>query len=323
MVSDDTIMYMATYRVLNQKHITIDDFGKALRLEYLKVLPKMMNRDPGTTTLASLQILEGIEWNQLPYNPTSIGSGTSMRTGCVGIFYPGRNNRKRLIALAIEASRITHNSAIGMLGGLVSALFTAYSIERVPVNHWPHKLLKLFKSMKIDNYLQKSRPKEYPFFLRDKVIFIGKWEQYVNFRFSGLTPRLDIRMMQNPVKRIEYLAQNFSRIEKTFFPGGCADDSVIIAYDSLLESGSNLEKLIVYAILHPGDSDTVGCIAMSWFAGAYFTERIYDIVLPRIAELEDVVELLKDIDASIMTKIPKVLVYDMYIHFARRFIRNL
>jgi ADP-ribosylarginine hydrolase len=286
--SDDTILYMATAAAfVLTKHKTVDDLGNLFRHHYIKAIPQLESRDPGSTTMNSLRMMEsGLAWNKLPYNPMSIGAGAAMRTGFIGLYYAGKLNRNKLIAVSIEASRITHNSTIGFLGGMVSALFTAYALERVPINVWPHKLLNLLKGDRVDKYLQKSRPDEYKFYERDKHVFIGKWQKYIDFRFSGLQPRTDIKSMKNPVTRIKYLADNYSRTEKTFFPGSCGDDSVIIAYDSLLESGPNEEKMVVYSILHPGDSDTVGCIGMSWFATYYSTTIKLTLVENNIDYLE-------------------------------------
>lgn len=322
MVSDDSIMYMATFSTLLNTYKSIDEFGKELKKQYLGIASKMANRHPGETTMSSLAILEGREWNDIPYNPMSLGSGSSMRTGCIGMFYPGTVNRNKLIALAVEASRITHNSAVAILGGITSALFTAYAIERVPINQWPHKLLKLMKGNKIDDYLKKSRPDEYQFYQRDKGVFIGKWEQYINFRFSGLTPRMDLKIMKNPVTRITYLAQKFSRIEKNFNPGSCADDSVIIAFDCLLEAGQSFEKLLVYSVLHPGDSDTVGCIAFSWFGANNINQKIYDTVGDRFKEIEDVNMIRRTVSLA-YPRFVKTYYYDMYLHYGKKVAKKI
>ena len=52
-------------------------------------------------------------------------------------------------------------------------------------------------------------------------------------------------------------------------PGSNGLDSVIIAYDSILECEGNFEKLIYNSMLHAGDSDSTGCIAGALF-GAYY-----------------------------------------------------
>ena len=317
--SDDTILYMATINVLSSKFTDIDDFGTKLRVAYIDALPAMENRHPGKLTGKSLEIQKNIEWNKLPYSSSDIGNGSTMRAGCIGIFFPGSHNRKTLIALAVECSRITHNSAIAILGSVTAALFTAYALEKVPIKHWPHKLLNLLKSKKIDEYMEKSRPHEYHLFARDKVLFTGQWEKYISISFSGLKPKL-LDSMKNPVQRFKYLADNFSKRNPNFV-GGLADDSVIFAYDSLLISGNVIEKLIVYAILHPGDSDTVGSIAMSWFGAYYQTSKNLSLLNSRFEELEFAGELYNIVEKNIRRMI-EVYYYDIYMHNAMKYIRN-
>ncbi|QTF49358.1 putative ADP-ribosyl glycohydrolase [Acanthamoeba polyphaga mimivirus] len=288
LASDDTILYLITARVVLEYFFQGDNaeisyFGTRLRQEYLKAKPLIQNRHPGQTTMDSLDIMSNIEWDKLPYNSRAIGAGAAMRSGSIGIFYPGRQNRKKLVALAVECSRITHNSATAILGSVTSALFTAFSLEKISVNLWPHYLLEILRSNIIDEYIEQSRPNEYSLFSRDKVIFQGQWEKYVSSRFSGVNPR-DLRYMHNPVERYRYLTENFSK--GCDMPGGCGDDCVIMAYDSLLQSNGVLEKVVVYSILHPGDSDTVGSVALSWFGAYYSTKKNLDILSPRFDELE-------------------------------------
>lgn len=316
--SDDTILYMATFKVLIEEFDTIEDFGQKLRLAYLEVLPRLEkeNRGIGETTKRSLNTQKNIEWNQLHYDTTEKGAGSAMRSGCIGIFFPGHYDRENLIALAIECSRITHNSAIAILGSVVSALFTAYAIEKVPIAFWPHKLRKLLESKIIDEYMEKSRPNEYQSYLIDKVVFVEQWKNYIDFRFSGITPKLDLKMMKNPVSRFKYLSENYSK-RKCDFPGACGDDATIMAYDALLESGGTLEKLLIYSILHPGDSDTVGSIAFSWFGAFYYNRKNYNLVNDKINDLEFFDEIYQ-LNSKSFEKLYKVYYYDLYLHFAHQ-----
>ena len=323
--SDDTLFYMETFVTLMQKLPSIQDYGSLLKQNYLRAWPQMENRAPGRRTAQSIQIQQNpnFKWDQLPYDPTAIGNGSAMRTGCVGIFYPGKSNRKKLIALATEASRITHNSAIAILGSITTALFTAYAIERVPIAHWPHRLLKFLDSGKIDLYVEKSRPLEAKMFTRDKSLYRSRWQSYVNFRFAGasLVPRMDKPIMQKPVERIRYLSQSYSANQKN--PGSCADDACIIAYDSLLESGDNLEKLLVYSILHNGDSDTVGSIAFSWFGAYYYSKSNDALAESRFKQLEFYKVIGAKNSIATRTKLFKVYYYDLYVHYARKFIKRI
>uniref|UniRef100_A0A6G6ACD8 Putative ADP-ribosylglycohydrolase n=1 Tax=Borely moumouvirus TaxID=2712067 RepID=A0A6G6ACD8_9VIRU len=323
--SDDTILYMATMRVLTDcikisPNISdINMYGERLREAYLNARPSIENRHPGQTTIDSLEIQSNIAWNKLPYNSRAIGAGSAMRSGCIGIFFPGSHNRKKLIQLAVECSRITHNSTTAILGSIISALFTAYGLEKVPINYWPHKLRKLLKSNIIDDYMKSSRPNEYDLYSRDKVIYIGQWEKYINFRFSGINPRTDLRYLTNPVERYRYLSDNYSK--NCDIPGSCADDCLIMAYDALLQSGGVLEKIIVYSILHPGDSDTVGSIALSWFGATYHSPKNHFILDRRFDELEYRDQLYNLYEENILNAL-RIYYKDIYINIARKIIKQ-
>ncbi|ANB50559.1 putative ADP-ribosylglycohydrolase [Powai lake megavirus] len=323
--SDDTILYMTTMSVLTECMAIspyIDDiniYGEKLRDAYLKARPMIENRHPGQTTIDSLDILSNIAWNEIPYNSRAIGAGSVMRSGCIGIFFVGSHNRQKLIALAVECSRLTHNSTSAILGSIVAALFTAYALEKVPINYWPHKLLKLLRSDMIDEYMKKSRPKEYNLFVRDKVIYIGQWKNYVDLRFSGINPRTNLRYMKNPVERYRYLSDNFSK--GCDIPGSCADDSVIMAYDALLQSGGIMEKIIVYSILHPGDSDTVGSIAMSWFGAMYHSPKNHFLIDKNIEQLEFRNNLYQLYEDNVLNML-RVYYRDIYINTARKIIKQ-
>ena len=325
MATDDTILYFATLRVLlrhkRSRSNSIDDYGTMLREEYIKVMPLMENRDPGTTTMNALNIQKNIKWNKLPYNSNDISAGSAMRSGCIGMLYPGSFNRQTLIWLAVETSRITHNSATAILGSITAALFTAYALEKTPVSSWPHKLLKFLRSDKIDEYMKSSRPQEYKLYVRDKVLFIGQWDTYVNKRFSGSTVRTDLKFMKNPVLRYKYLAENFSKANPTF-PGSLADDCVIMAYDALLESGDTLEKLIVYAILHPGDSDTVGSVAMSWFGAIYHSSKNAHLTKHKFDKLEFYDDIVAFTNDCYVYNI-ETYFFDLYLHFANKYLKQL
>lgn len=316
--SDDTILYMATMKVLTQPFTHVNEFGTKLREEYLKVMPLLENRHPGRVTMESLKKQQSIEWNQLPYNSQAIGNGSVMRSGCIGIFFLGRHNRNILIALAVECSRITHNSTIAILGSITSALFTAYALERKPVNHWPHKLLKILKSQRIDEYMEKSRPKEYDFFREEKGIYISQWENYVSKRFTGLRLNTNLKIMSNPVARYKYLSENFSK--KCRFPGGCADDCLIMAYDAVLESGGIYEKMLIYSILHPGDSDTVGSVAFSWFGAMYGSPKIEKVVFNFFKELEYKSQLYDLVRDNIVNMI-QVYYYDLCMEISLKYLK--
>lgn len=302
---------------------TFDDtknFGEKLKNAYLEDVPLIENRGAGTTTLNSLEAQKNIGWDKLSYNSKSIAAGAAMRAGCIGIFYPGENNRKKLMHLAVDSSRITHNSAIAILGTIVAALFTAYSLERVPINLWPHKLLDLLKTEEIDEYIKETSPKEYAsLFSREKILYTGQWQKYVDRFLSGTNPKLDEKFMRNLVQRYKYLSENFSK--GCDIPFSCGDDCLIMAYDAVLRSNGIFEKLIFNAILHPGDSDTVGAIAFGWFGGYYHSPKLENLLGERFADLE-FHDTLYDLFEKSVPKMAKVYYYDIFLDVARQYLKK-
>ena len=108
----------------------------------------MTGRSPGITTGKSIRILDetGSNWNKIPFRNESCGCGASMRAACIGLCF--RNDLKKLIAVGVEAGRITHHNAIAYLGSVLSAMFTglidtflnifkALAIKNVHPNLWP------------------------------------------------------------------------------------------------------------------------------------------------------------------------------------------
>jgi ADP-ribosylglycohydrolase len=299
-VSDDTIMNLALFRVLLDNFKTIDEFGDLLAKEFLKIEKKMEDIHPGKRTSDSLRIIrQGTNWKNIPYDENAKGNGAAMRTQPIGLFYPGNFNRYTLIALSVEASRITHNSSIGILSGFTSALFTAFCVEALPLFLWIKNLLIYLKSNIIDEYLKKSRPEQYNIFIEYKNEYIGIWEKYFQLRFRHTDSIEGIKrdpVLSNLFGRIPYLNNRFPRTGQI---GSCGDTAIIFAYDALLECEGSLEKIIYYSCLHEGDSDTVGALALGWFGAYYGTSLNTNLTNDLIKNIEvynEIKELTNNMD---------------------------
>ena len=69
--------------------------------------------------------------------------------------------------------------------------------------------------------------------------------------------------------RIRYYNDNFHKDTGSNQIGGSGFLCMIMAYDALLDCDGKWEKLIVYSMLHSGDSDTIGAIAAGLYGAVY------------------------------------------------------
>jgi len=271
-VSDDTVMHMATAKALLSDYKDSKELVDNIAKEYVKSMNNMKNRIPGITTENSLEkIKNGTKWYNLPYDPNGGGSGGAMRTMCIGLAFYKEKDLDKLIATSIESGRITHNNAIGYLGAFVSALFTSFAIRQIDLDQWPFKLLELLNGDKIDDYIKKTK-RDFTNYLKDKQLYIFKWEEYISLRFKDSkfisSFEKEMNHMIIPSARSKWYNDNF-HLRKNFDPGADGLDSCIIAYDCLIDCNNSWEKLIVYSTLHAGDNDTTGSIAAALY-GAYY-----------------------------------------------------
>jgi ADP-ribosylarginine hydrolase len=279
--SDDTILLLSVLdslvRLKNQKSNNIIDDLKNNMNKFYKDDIKRDDRYYGNRTIKSLQrIEEGKFWDKFSYSETAGGCGASMRSMPIGLIYHGKNNRNVLMEISIQSSRITHNNAIGYLGGYASALFTAFAIEKIKLEEWIFKLIEYLKSSELKNFIKsvvcKEFPDDYDKHMEDLKSFTILAQTYVDLKFDGKKYKdnnIDI-FMKLFDRRSQFYYDNFgSKYKKYFNPGSNGFDSVIIAYDCLLDCKGSFETLIYYSMLHAGDSDSTGCIAGAFY-GAYY-----------------------------------------------------
>lgn len=265
-VSDDTLLHMDVIESLIESK-DLSQIKKNLIKKFIKTKNKYfdnrinINREPGVTTMR--YISEHEKGNDtFSYDPLSGGNGAAMRSLAIGLVY--RNNIDELIKVCVELSKITHNSPIGFLGAINSAYFIALALQNINYHKWPYLLIELLESNKIKQYINKNQTET-----RDYVIFLNSWKKYVELRFDEQKKPALRRSSINLVWRIQFYYDNFVDTSIDITPGASGYLVNIMAYDALLDSENNWEKLVVYAMLHLGDSDTVGCVAAAWYGALY------------------------------------------------------
>jgi ADP-ribosylarginine hydrolase len=280
-ISDDTIMHFGTiigllteYSNRNKLYDTITN----IYLDEFKDIPKM--RDEllaGRQTIEAIKsINNGANWRTLPYNKNAGGNGGAMRSMCIGIAFSSPNHLLKLIESSIMICSITHPNCTAFIGSIVSALFVSFGIRGLNIETWIFDLISLLESETIDNVIDKIKPQYSEQFKEDKKAFLHKIMTYVETSFENYNYIIDSSSQRSIYHniRMEYYFENFSNNKKVFFPGAGADDVIIIAYDCLLMSKNNFEKLIFMAMVNVGDTDTIGTIAAAWYGALYGFDNV-------------------------------------------------
>ena len=278
-ISDDTIFHLSMAKAFiesNENNFLANIEKNMIKeINTSEKISEIINKyRVGNVTLNSLiKLKNGDNWLKFPYKENDGGTGGCMRTMCIGLIYPNINQREKLIKLALLSTRITHNNAIAWLGAITSALFVSLAINNIEPSNWIFELISLLESSIIDNIVEENIPNDYVNYIKDKKIFVDKWKKYQQIRFDKYKFK-EIKLMMMPNYRSKFYHDMFHFNKNRIYPGAGGDDSVIIAYDALLDSKDNWEKLVVYSMLHVGDSDTTGTIAGAFYGAMYGINNI-------------------------------------------------
>jgi len=256
------------------------------------------------------QIKNGRKWYDYKYSETAGGSGASMR--CIPFGLAFYKNKQQLMEYAIESSMITHPNAVGYLGGFASALFTALAVENIPLNKWAQILVdmceddvpKYMKNRKLENVSQSKIDSDYEYFIKDRDIFIGKWKVYIEQKIDDNGNFIRRRIDKNLLHRVKYYHENFGYFSRNpkfakeldpGFIGSGGDDSVIIAFDCLVDCDGIWEKLVVYSMLHGGDTDTTGSIAGAFYGLVYGLDNVPNNFTEHLEYKKEIIQLAKNL----------------------------
>lgn len=285
-ISDDTFFHIAIARSLlrYKKKDGIDErliditkdnmYDEAERMweeaegEYVNKEGKKVkfNRYIGVTTSESIdKFTDKIDARVLPYDDHAGGNGCAMRTPVIGMCFSGVDNRDEMIQYSVISSQLTHNNALGYLAGFNAALFTTLAFEGVAIEKWPYILIEYLKSDKLKSFLSLKNLDQ----IYDHKMYIRHWRRYLDTKFDKDGNPLKIRANTNPMHRIRYYYENFHKGTSSGQIGSSGFLCMIMAYDALLDCDGFWEKLIVYAILHSGDSDTIGAVAGALYGSVY------------------------------------------------------
>ena len=302
--SDDTILMLATCEAVNNGGGEVNYIKSYLK--YYEELKKE-KRQSGNATLSSLEkirLTKSIK--SIQYSTSHGGNGCAIRTAPIGLKY--WNDYNKVCEEALIASLVTHNNPIGYLGGIVSALFTAYGVNNINPFKWSENLIKLHKenyfTKLVSKYSEQNVEKE----INEYFLY---WDKYNESRLSKMKYR-NLPIFINPnykiIDLLKYTPIQYQTKMNGFDKmGGSGLESVILAYDNLLLSAKPDNKsnpqvniinpefdwytLFFNNVFFFGDNDSIGAISGAWY-GAFL--GIDKFPLDKIKDLEFYKELKKN-----------------------------
>jgi ADP-ribosylglycohydrolase len=225
-------------------------------------------------------------WEKFNYNLNN--KNVFIGTMCIGLVYHKKTDLNKLIETSIMITSITNQNCISFIGGIVSALFTSYAINNIHIEKWIFELVKLLETDTIDNILSKIKPKFIDFFKEAKKIYLHKLLTYIETSFDNSNYSIGLTRSVYASTRTEYYHENFADDKKIFYPGNNGDDCIIIAYDCLLMSKDNYEKLIYTSTKMIANTESIGSLASMWYGAYYGFKNIpYNIYNPSLKSLEE------------------------------------
>lgn len=267
--SDNKILY----NNIVSNYISSYDNAKELKIQY----------DDYT-----INILKNIKaksvWEKFNYNINNKNIFTG--TMCVGLVYHNKTDLNKLIETSIMITSITHQNCTSFIGGIIAALFTSYAINNIHIETWIFELIKLLESNIIDDIISKIKPKFIDFFKEAKKIYLHKLLTYIETSFDNSNYSIGQTRSVYAATRTTYYFENFSDNKKIFYPGTNADDCIIIAYDCLLMSKDNFEKLMYTSTKMIANTEAIGSLAAMWYGAYYGYKNIpYNIFNPSIKSM--------------------------------------
>mmetsp|Transcript_15854 Transcript_15854/g.22076 ORF Transcript_15854/g.22076 Transcript_15854/m.22076 type:complete len:425 (-) Transcript_15854:662-1936(-) len=289
-VSDDTVMHLATAEALIECHKnTGEQLCETVAKYYAACHKDMSCRAPGRTTMDSIYKLDsdGSNWKSIQFSHSAGGCGAAMRAMCIGLRFWRPEQFTDLVQISLESGRITHHNPTGYLGAYVSALFTSYAIQGVPVLQWGSRLIDTVPA--VTDYL-KASGRNVTENLDAMHSFVDSWKNYLKLRKNdSLTcTSADFPASHNSVAERDKFYHSLSW---SGWGGSGGNDATIIAYDSLLWSGPSWETLCLTGILHGGDNDSTGAIAGAWWGALYGFAGVFEcnyVDLEYIARLQHI-----------------------------------
>lgn len=277
--SDDTVLHLATLKAIidgikeikkdidkiNSEKV-IQAISKYLRYEYIYAKKFMQARAPGKQYLYSVKYLElNKDKFNVHYGDYAGGNGATIRTMILPSIMKKylSDDIKSLVKLSYLSAIITHNNGIGIMGGILSSIFTYYGLIKIKTELWGSKFLKEVLPIvyKLTDQIKNMNEKKY--LQEDINKFERKFKNYLierNIYQEYFEPKFPINY-----ENVDFRDKYYKKFSYDGWPGASGDDCIIIAYDCILYCKNNFNKLVYLSALHGGDNDSTATIACAFY----------------------------------------------------------
>lgn len=304
-VSYNTILHIAiSYGLLKTKSENLDEILKNIKQEIINYYDNdnlIKERNYSKIIVNQIKKLKKKQYNYKNeiYAKDAYSSDAATMTMILGVIFYQKKDFNKLIYLIINIIRMTHNNGLAILGGITSALFCVFIINKVNIQIWPKKLINILESEKFKKiYLENTNSdKEY---LMDLELYIYQWKYYLELYFDeNNNKKYDKFINIKPSLKYEYYFKRFSINKDIFYPGDSGIDCMIIVYDCLsdfkIRYKSSYDILLCYSVFHTGNSKNLGTIISSLYSLVLNYENIDIKLLGNnniLSEIEKVINLL-------------------------------
>lgn len=182
----------------------------------------------------------------------------------------------KLLIFNINISRYFNNKPFIYIGCIILSLFITYIFKKIDIKDWIFNVIEYLENNDLENVIydlyKKTYKNEKDFinnisnFKEDKNKVLGILKKYILFRFDDKNNIKIYDFLRYYDLRIFYFINNFSEQQNNYYYTGCSViETLIIIYDSLIESNNNFELLIQYSNLYYGNCCDSGSISLVLF----------------------------------------------------------
>lgn len=220
------------------------------------------------------------EHHSLEYNSSANHSNVLPRIIPIGLLYWKKDkvNRKKLVKHTIQNIIVTHYNVKCYLSGITFALFLSYGKNNIHITKWSAILVEYLLSKEFEDIIRELDLFDDTFVI-EKEQYITVWNEYNGlylkklFITKGSESFTHNLRMVTPYTRSQYL-YDLSGNTDNFAYGLRGDDSILIAYDTLLYCTGSWEKIILMGTIGPTDNAVMGSICGALYGVVFKFESV-------------------------------------------------